>query len=524
MAAAAQASRTLRVFDPATLEVVGEAPVATTEDVRRALEAARTAQRAWAALPLRERAEVLRRFSDIVVREEEALATLVCREMGKPVTEALAADVLPVLEAVRFVTSRRARRALDPPRARLTNPLVLDRTSRIERAPVGVVGLVGPWNYPIAIPGSQIVFALMAGNAVVAKPASATPLVLLRLVELLREAGVPYDLVHVVVGSGGTVGKAIAESPFDHVIFTGGETGGREVERACAARGTACTLELGGSDPAIVLADADLELAANGVAWARFTNAGQTCAAVKRVFVEAAVAQRFTELLAEKVRKLRIGNGQDPEVDVGPLVDAKAVAEMEAFVKDATSRGARILVGGDPPVAPGNFFPPTILVDVPPDAAVLREEVFGPVLPVVQVRDADEAVRLANATTFGLSASVWTRDRKRGRAIASRLDAGTVWINEHAYTYAIAETPWGGVKASGVGHTHGLDGLLALTKARHVNEAPTRRAWANLWWFPYTASGRATWKDGLRFLYARSAKRFLLAPRVFAGILRKKLL
>lgn len=524
VAIAAERPRALRVVDPATLETVAEVPSATPDDARAAYERARAAQPAWAALPLRERAAVLRRLGEIVLRERDALARLVCREMGKPVPEALAADVLPVLDAIRYVTSRRARGFLEPRARHLSLILVAERTSRVVREPLGVVGIVSPWNYPLGIPGSQIVFALVCGDGVVLKPASRTPLVMLRFAELLREAGVPEGLVHVVPGSGATVGAALASLPFDHVIFTGGEEGGRDVARACAARGSGCTLELGGSDPALVLADADLDTAANGVVWARFANAGQTCAAVKRVFVEEAVAERFTQLVVGKVRNLRVGNGLDATTDMGPLVEARAVEEMEAVVRDATARGARVLVGGERLDRPGHFFAPTVLADVPADARALREEVFGPVLPIVRVRDEEEAIRLANSTAFGLSASVWTRDRTRAQRVAARLEAGSVWINDHTYTYAIAETPWGGVKSSGAGHTHGEDGLAALTRAKHVNRSPARRAWPNVWWFPYDAGTRRVWRDGLPFLYGRGLRRFLPLPRIALGILRKKLL
>lgn len=524
MAVVAERARTIRVTDPATLEVVGEVAPATAEDVRRALETARAVQPAWAARPFAERAAVLRKLGEILLRERDALARLVTSEMGKPTIEALATDVLPVLDSIRFATSRRARRVLEPAPRRLSLILVWDRVSYVPRTALGVVGIVSPWNYPLGIAGTHVVFSLLCGNGVVLKPASATPLVALRFEQLLREAGVPEGLVRVLPGSGATVGQAIAQLPFDHVVFTGSESAGREVERACVARGAPCTLELGGSDPAIVLEDVDLDLAANGVAWARFTNAGQTCAAVKRVYVVDAVADEFTRRLVEKVAKLRVGPGVDETTDMGPLVDPRAVEEMEAFVRDAKARGAKVLLGGERLPRSGHFFAPTVLADVPADARVLREEVFGPVLPIVRVKDEAEAVRLANASPFGLSASVWTGERSRGRRLAAQLAAGTVFVNDHAYTFAITETPWGGVKASGFGHSHGEEGLRALSQPKHVNEAPARRLWPSVWWYPYEPRTRGIWNAGLPFLYGRGVRRLLAGPRLLLDVLRKKLL
>ncbi|MHB8605357.1 MAG: aldehyde dehydrogenase family protein [Thermoplasmatota archaeon] len=509
--------------NPATGEVNGEYDVAEPKEVEAAIVTARAAQVDWAKRSLHERLFVLKRFQKEVLAARVEIAALITKEAGKPIPEALAADVLPALDAVEFI-ARDGRDILGGSSFRLANPLLMDRKSQIQYEPRGVIGIISPWNYPFGIPASQVVFALFAGNAVVLKPSEYTTLTALKMAELFDRANLPKGLLQIVPGPGPLTGDALARSDVDFLIFTGSVPVGHSVDATCRARGVATCLELGGSDPAIVLEDADLDLAANGIAWARFTNAGQTCAAAKRVYVVDAVADTFTNLLVDKVKRLRVGNGSSPNVDMGPLIDAKFVKKMEEFVTDAVSKGAVVMTGGKRVPGPGNFFEPTILSRVPADARMLNEEVFGPVLPIVRVPDDDAAVRLANDSDFGLTASVWTRDTRRGERIAAALDTGTVTINDHVYTYAAVETPWGGVKDSGHGRTHGAWGLLEMTKMKHVNVAPTMRAVNELWWFPYNENAQATFDEGLDFLYGGLAAKAKNALPVAKKVLTKKTL
>ncbi len=500
--AARRAMTVIRSVNPATLASVGEVRGSTAADVRAAVKRARAAQPAWAARSVPDRARVVRAFGKLVHGSRENLAALVTAEVGKPFPEALLADVLPVLDAVEFLT-RDGPGVLADTEKRLTRPLLaIDRTSRIMREPVGVIGVISPWNYPFAIPAIQILYAVFAGNAVVLKPSELSTQVALRVVALLHEAGVPEDVVIACPGRGEVAGDALAKEPLDGVVFTGSVATGRRVESAAASHGARVVLELGGSDPAIVLEDADLDLAANGIVWGRFANAGQTCAAVKRVVVVASVAHALTEKIVEKTRLLRVGDGASSGVDVGPLIRVEAVGEMEAFVADAVKAGGRVLVGGTrAPDLAGHFFLPTVIADASRDMRLMREECFGPVLPILVVADADEAVAAANASPFGLSASIWTGDTKRGEALARRVEAGTVTINDCVYTFAVNVTPWCGVKASGTGTTHGPWGLLEMTRLKHVNVAPAKRPWANLWWFPYRDEEARVASQGLDFLY-----------------------
>ncbi|HVM45001.1 MAG TPA: aldehyde dehydrogenase family protein, partial [Candidatus Thermoplasmatota archaeon] len=404
-------------------------------------------------------------------------------------------------------------------RLRLSNPLFLGRVSHLERAPLGVVGIISPWNYPLAIACGNVAFALLAGNAVVLKPASFTPLTALRMRELMTRAGIPEDVCIVAPGSGREAGEALVEADIDHLVFTGSVPVGRQVDQRLAGRGVRSTMELGGSDPAIVLPDAP-EHAARGIVWARFTNAGQTCAAVKRVYVHRSIHDAFVAEVVKRVSALRLGDPMDPLTEVGALTDPRSVGEMEGLVADARKRGGRVLCGGRArPDVGAQVFEPTVVVDLPPDARLLTEECFGPILPIVPFEDVEDAIRMANASRFGLTASVWTKDARRGEHVARRLEAGTVSINDHAYTFAATETPWGGVKDSGHGRTHGEAGLLEMTRPRHVNIVPARMP--SVWWFPYGPQLRDTFMAGAKFLYGTTSDKARVGAGLTSNLVRR---
>ena len=509
----------LVVRNPVNDEVLAEVPAATRKDVEAAVLRARTAQPAWDALGVDERARLLKAFQHELLTAREDVARLATQETGKPYAESLGTEVINLLEAVKWVTTE-GTKVLRPQKVRLANPLMLGRTSWIERAPLGVVGVVSPWNYPLAIPGSNVAYALLAGNTVVLKPASFTPLTALKMRELMTRAGVPEDAFIVMPGSGAEAGDALVSSDIDHLIFTGSVPVGKEVEKRMRERSVNTCMELGGSDPALVLADANLDNAVRGIAWARFTNAGQTCAAVKRAFVHRSVYDRFVAESVKHVSALRLGDPMDPHTDIGPLTDPRGAAEMLAFVEDARAHGGRVVCGGRarPDLGP-HYFEPTIVTDLQPGARLLTEECFGPVLPIVPFDDVEDALRMANGTPYGLCASVWTSDTDKGRALARRLDAGTVILNDAAYTFAANETPWGGTKDSGRGRTHGPWGLWDVTKLRHVNVVPPNLR--SVWWFPYGTQLRDTFYRGAEYLYGDAKARARAAPGLVSNLLRR---
>jgi succinate-semialdehyde dehydrogenase/glutarate-semialdehyde dehydrogenase len=497
--------------NPATGENFGDVDAATPEGVDDAVETARDAQHDWAERTVEERLEVLDVFQNRLVRQREEVARTVSSETGKPVGESLVTDLIPVLDAVRFLKKRGSE--IMESELDLDNLMVMDRKSKIVREPIGVIGMITPWNYPFGIPGSQVVYALFAGNAVVLKPAPETTLTALRIQELLESAGLPEDVLHIVPG-GAEVGQALVESEIDQMTFTGSNEVGEIVAGQCAERGVPTTMELGGSDPAVVLEDANIDNATSGIVWSRFVNCGQTCAAVKRAYAHDDIFDEFRDEVVRKVGELRVGDGydEDTNVDVGPLISAEAVDEIERQVDESVEMGADVLVGGERLDREGNFYAPTVLGNVTHEMPVVREETFGPVLPVMSFSDVPEAVEKANDTRYGLTASVWTRDTDRGEKVARRIDAGTVVVNDHAYTYGINEMPWGGYKDSGHGRTHGVWGIEEVTRMKHINKGsadtlPRSTRPKSSWWFPYPDDYTGKMGDAVEFLYSNSVVR-----------------
>ena len=497
----AVATRHFASLNPATGEVLREFECATTEQVRAAVARASAAQPAWWELGVRRRREILREFQRLLLERKAEVARLVSEEAGKPYAESLVAEVMVGLDAARFCIAT-AYGFLRPQRVPHGNFILKAKSGVLLREPHGVVGIISPWNYPFSTPASETVAALVTGNAVVLKPSELTPLVALKLEELLHAAGVPRDIFQVVIGDGET-GAALVDSALDKIVFTGSVSTGRRIALAAAPRFLPLVLELGGKDPAIVLEDADLDTASSGVVWGAFMNAGQTCLSIERCYVHRSVYDRFVEACVAKARQLDVGNGLDPLTEVGPMIHARQLETVEAHVADAVARGAKILCGGKrlPEVGP-NFYAPTVLTDVTHQMRIMTEETFGPVLPIMPFDTEDEAVRLANDSAFGLAASVWTGSRSRGEAIARRLRAGTVMINDALSAFAISEAPHSGTKNSGLGRTHGKLGMEEMVRVKYV-DSDGLPAMKKLWWYGY-GSGFAEQMEGfLDFLFAR---------------------
>jgi acyl-CoA reductase-like NAD-dependent aldehyde dehydrogenase len=445
----------IRVQNPATGEFLRELPAAQPADVEAAVARARAAQPRWAAMPFGERAEALRRLARALRDDPTFVETLVA-ETGKPRYEAELIELFYLLELTRYYTGRAGRRALCD---QLRHPTIFaTKRARIVRHPRGVVGVIGPWNFPLLNNYADCVAPLIAGNAVVLKPSEQTPLTSLRVAEQWAKLGLPEGVFQVVIGRG-DAGAALSRA-VDLIFFTGSLAVGQKVADAAAARFAPAVLELGGTSAMIVLADADLPRAAHAAVWSGFANSGQICVRTERVLVEASVADRFVELCAAEVARLRQGAPTTDAVDVGAVTFAPQIARAERQIADARARGARIVTGGARRAdLPGQFFEPTLIADATPDMEVMRDETFGPVLPVMPVSDADEAVRVANDTPFGLSGSVWSKDAARAAAIARRLEVGSVCVNDVLVNYFCVEAPLGGVKRSGMGLRHGPEGL-----------------------------------------------------------------
>ncbi len=418
MVAPASLSSSIDSIDPATGDLIARFQVTTSAEVPSILARARRAQAAWSAEPLRARCARLRRLRETIYERRQEIADLVTHESGKPRVEALFADVLVSLDTADYYANQAAE-LLRPERVSHHNPAVKAKSGWLHYEPYGAIGLIAPWNYPLAIPLGQAIPAVVAGNAVVLKPSELTPSCGALVGELFARAGFPTDLVQVIQG-GGELGAALIEAGPAKIIFTGSVATGRRVAEACARRLIPCVLELGGKDAMIVLADADVEVASSAAVWGSFTNCGQACLSVERIYVEREIAERFSERCAAKTQLLKLGPGSDPHTEVGPMIRAAQVDRVEEQLREAIARGARILAGGRrrPDLGPC-FFEPTVVADVDHSMRMMQEETFGPVLALRSVADAEEAVVMANDSAFGLAASIWTGDSRRGRRLGA---------------------------------------------------------------------------------------------------------
>lgn len=508
-------------LDPATGEVWARHQSTSPEEVARSIRRARAAQPAWRDLELDGRRKVLRKAKRLLFEARDDLAALVTRESGKPQLEALTSEVLTSLDYANYYL-KVAPRLLRPRKWRHQNLALLLKSPRLIRHPWGVVGIITPWNYPFQLIFGAAFPALLCGNSVVVKPSEYTTSVALWQAQLLHKAGVPEDVFQVLPGDAVTGAALLGKESVDKIFLVGSEGAGRHVGRAAGERFVPATLELGGSDPLIVLKDAPLEVAAAAAVWSRFMNAGQTCVAIKRVFVEEPQYEPFVARALAAVAKLRLGPGRDPDTDVGPMIRESQVQIIEKQLAQAVSQGAQIRCGGRrrPDLGP-QFFEPTILTGVRPEMAVMQEETFGPIMPIIPVRNADEAVEMANATRFGLSATIFSRDTVKARRLALRLQAGTVAINDVAFHAGISDSPYGGFKSSGLGKSHGPEGLLNMVKSQYIDVDPLPGMYKP-WWFPYSSELRAKLDKFASMVNGRSLRKKITAIPAVLSLLRRR--
>ncbi len=468
---APETGRYAAVVDPSTGKTLAEAPVASADQARAAVEAAARLEESWGSVPGHARARILRDASERLSQDREPLARLIASEVGKPLVDArvevdravgvfaLAAEEVRHLGGESFPADAYERPAGNEHRFLFT-----------VREPIGVVVAIGPFNFPLNLLAHKVAPALAAGNPVVAKPTSVAPFTALRLAGHLAAAGLPAGVLNVVVGPGGTVGDALVEHPSTRLVsFTGSTDVGTAIAAKAGRQAKRLILEMGGLDPFVVLGDAPLESTVAAAARGIFSYAGQVCTASKRLLVQESVADDFARALAARAKALRLGPALDESTEVGPVIDRAALERLERMVEDARSRSAELLAGGERrPLGDGTFYAPTVLDRVPEGARVVREEPFGPVAPIVRFSDVDEAVRIANATPYGLQASVYTRDLTKGFSLAKRLRAGGVHVNDPTNLRWDA-LPFGGVRASGLGREGVRYAMQEMTEVKLIS-------------------------------------------------------
>ncbi len=477
---------------------------AGTAEIDAAVAAAGKAFRFWSGTTFRERQRHLARLLEVVRKSHVEIERLIATEQGKPVGEARAVDIVPAADTLRYL-SRFLAELLSPRRVDYEQILFAHKEASFRFEPLGVVAVVTPWNFPFAIPMVEIAACLAAGNTVVLKPASATALTGILIGDLCRRAGLPPGVVNVVTAGGAETGHLVAHPGVAKILFTGSVETGRHVLRTASTNLTGSVLELGGKDPTIVTADADLDRAAAGIVWAAFMNSGQACGSVERVYVVKSVAEEFLANVVARTKALRIGDPTSEATDIGPMTTPEQRALVEEHVADAVAKGARILHGGERPSAKGFWFPPTVLTDVHHGMRGMREETFGPTLPVMAVGTLDEAIALANDSEFGLTASGWTRSRRTAERLAAELAAGTVTINDHLFSFGEPTASWGGIKKSGIGRSHAIYGLYELVNVKHVS-LDMGSSPAMPWWYPYDGAFQKFTRRAFGTLYAKDPR------------------
>jgi succinate-semialdehyde dehydrogenase/glutarate-semialdehyde dehydrogenase len=499
--------------NPASGEAFAQASLLDAAQAGEAVAAAQAAFPAWSRTTFRERARLLDRLRQAMVDEADDVARLIEREQGKPFAEAFVADLLPSLDALAHLSAH-AEDLLRDDAIPAEQLLLAHKQARLVYEPIGVILAVKPWNYPWGQSVPVVGSALAAGNTVVLKPAPATTLAGLRIGALARKAGFPDGVVNVVATDDAVAATLVGDPRVGKIVFTGSVATGKKIMAEAAKNLTPVVLELGGKDSAIVCRDADLDRAAKGIVWGAFVNAGQTCASVERVYVERPVAEAFLTKVLEEAGRVRLA-GAPSGGEMGPLTLERQRRLVEEHVADAVAKGARVLLGGGRREGRGTFYPPTVLVDVDHSMAVMREETFGPVLPIRVVDSLDEAVRLANDSPYGLTASGWTRSEETARRLQRELVAGVVSINDHASSFGEPTAPWGGVRHSGIGRIHGLLGLREMVHPKYVSL--DRGRGPELWWYPYDAETDRLMSGAAVALYSTSFTRRLVAQ---LGLLR----
>jgi acyl-CoA reductase-like NAD-dependent aldehyde dehydrogenase len=499
-----KAKPALESFNPATGELVGTVETITPAKVQGIVDDVAEVQPFWAALSLEDRARYMRRAVDVLLNDLDEIAELLTSEQGKPRIESYTMELLPTVDSLKWIADNGPGILSDE---KISMPLLLkSKSAKFSFEPIGVVGVIAPWNYPWSIPFGEVAIALMSGNGVVLKPASLTPLIGERIRQTFEKAGLPEGLIRTVHG-GGRIGDALVKSTAGKIFFTGSVEVGKKVGVECAKRMKGSVLELGGKDPQIVCADADLANAVSGAVWGGFANAGQTCSGIERVYVVDEVADAFLDGVVRETERLTVGDPRGWTTEIGPMVSDDQAKIVTELVDDAVESGATKLTGGPTKIKgmKGSFIAPVVLTGVTHEMRIMNEEIFGPVLPVIRVESEQEAISLANDSQFGLGASVWTKDRAKGERMSHEIESGMVWVNDHSFSHGACQCAWGGVKDSGLGRSHSKFGFYECVNIKQLAWEP---GWTrDMWWQPYDRKLGDAIRSSAQLLYSRNGNR-----------------
>ena len=479
-----ETTQTKDSLNPATLEIVGKACMASTKECQIAVQAAKDAYPAWKALPVSEKQKIFRQAKTVLLQKSEEAARLLTEEKGSPYSESYSCEIFSSLGALDYY-ARNLKRLLRPHPVKHTVSLFFNKKSSFRFEPLGPTLIISPWNFPFIIAMYDVLSALSAGNTVVLRPSSSTPFTGLMVGEIFLEAGLPPGVLNVINCKIPQAEEMIVHPDVQTIMFTGSVPSGKRIMELASRNLTNLSLELGGKDPMVVCADADVERAARGAVWAGFMNCGQSCGSVERVYVAEEIAQEFTDRVVELAQNVNVGHPADPETDMGPMVTLSQLKTVKEHIQEACERGAEIIFGGKNDTGlPGYFISPTVLSRVDHTMKIMKEETFGPVLPVMTFSGLEEAVALANDSSLGLTASVWTRSKKTASWLAERIETGSVTINDHMFSFIEPAAIWGGIKQTGMGRSHGPFGLQELVNIKFISFDFLKKK-KQLWWFPY---------------------------------------
>lgn len=502
--------------NPATGEILRELEQTSIETISTMVERARKAQEFWSNLTPKARSEYFWTIREYILDHIDEIGALISQENGKPITEAIVHDILPVLEIMTTYASKAPRLLRDQ---KLPLRIMKHRKSYLNFWPVGVVGIIAPWNFPFSIPFGEITLALLSGNAVIFKPSEVTPLIGIKIAEIFEYAGLPKDLFQIVIGDG-LRGAALVKAKLDKIFFTGSVATGKRVMSAASESLTPVILELGGKDPMIVCEDADLDYATSAALWGAFANSGQVCASIERIIVHETIHDQFVEMLKSKTEQLRLNSTNSSIKSLGAITFENQKSVYEKHIAEISPSTAQIITGGQFS-SDRSSLAPTIVTNPPGSSSdncpieklkIYREETFGPIVAITKFRTIQQAIDKANDTEYGLLASIITKDTKLAEQMARKIQAGSVLINEVLYTHGLAETPWGGVKNTGFGRVHSDFGFYEFVHIRHIHkEASTFFVFKSLWWFPYTFHQLQLFKQFMNLMYRRSFIRKLTA-------------